>query len=333
MGMDTQQRRIAVLIVLVTLALCAAFLAQGSAHLLAPELLPLHTKAADLKRLERTAPAVERTGKPRDAKAILARNIFDSKTGPLWPPPLPESPPEEAGAGEEEDPNTPQQACDNTVRLVAAVVSPRRPELSFAALRKAGKTQLYREGMEIDGKSIVSIHPGAVVLQPKSGLCTLKLFDKDTKQQGYRPPVGRPQLRPPSQPKQPARTSARRRGAISDQELQEGISKRGETRYAVARTLVDRVLQNQAELMRTARIIPHEQNGRVVGVKLYGIRRNSLLGRLGIQNGDVLRTINGYDMTAPDSALEAYARLRNAANLTVSITRRGQAKNLEYQVQ
>ena len=85
--------------------------------------------------------------------------------------------------------------------------------------------------------------------------------------------------------------------------------------------------------MRTARIIPHEENGRTVGVKLYGIRRNSLLGRLGLQNGDMLRTINGYDMTSPDSALEAYSRLRGANNLSVNVVRRGNPMALEYNIQ
>ena len=84
--------------------------------------------------------------------------------------------------------------------------------------------------------------------------------------------------------------------------------------------------------MRTARVIPHEQGGRTVGVKLYGIRRSSLLGRLGIQNGDMLRTINGYDMTAPDSALEAYARLRNADRITINLQRRGQDQTIDYQI-
>jgi general secretion pathway protein C len=100
----------------------------------------------------------------------------------------------------------------------------------------------------------------------------------------------------------------------------------------VQRSLVDKLLSNQAELMRSARVVPHEENGRVVGVKLYGIRRSSLLGKLGIQNGDMLRTINGFDMSAPDSALEAYAKLRSASNLSVAVVRRGAAVTMEYNI-
>ena len=71
----------------------------------------------------------------------------------------------------------------------------------------------------------------------------------------------------------------------------------------------------------------------MVGVKLYGIRRNSLLGKLGLQNGDLLRTINGFEMSSPDTALEAYSKLRTSNNLSVAVVRRGRPMNVEYDIQ
>ncbi|MDH3846141.1 MAG: general secretion pathway protein GspC, partial [Myxococcales bacterium] len=97
--------------------------------------------------------------------------------------------------------------------------------------------------------------------------------------------------------------------------------------------LVDKVLANQGSLMKSARVIPHEENGRVVGVKLYGIRRNSLLGRLGVRNGDMLRTINGFDMTSPDTALEAYSRLRSADKLTLAVKRQNKEITIDYNIE
>jgi general secretion pathway protein C len=47
----------------------------------------------------------------------------------------------------------------------------------------------------------------------------------------------------------------------------------------------------------------------------------------------MLRTINGFDMTSPDSALEAYARLREAQRLSVAVTRRGQPVTIDYNIQ
>ena len=70
-----------------------------------------------------------------------------------------------------------------------------------------------------------------------------------------------------------------------------------------------------------------------MGLKLYGIRRTSLLGKLGIRNGDMLRTINGFDMTSPDTALEAYSRLRTADALTLAVKRQNKEMTIEYSIQ
>lgn len=92
----------------------------------------------------------------------------------------------------------------------------------------------------------------------------------------------------------------------------------------LTRAALDEVLANQAGLLAQVRVIPHEENGRVVALKMYGIRRSSFMGLLGFQNGDGLRSINGHDLTSPDRALEAYARLRSENELRVQLQRRGQ---------
>ena len=116
-------------------------------------------------------------------------------------------------------------------------------------------------------------------------------------------------------------------------ELDEGIEKISDTKFTIQRSIVDKVLANQGSLMKTARVIPHEEDGRVVGMRLYGVRRTSLLGRLGIRNGDMLRTINGFDMTSPDTALEAYTRLRTADKLTLAVKRQNNDMTIEYNIE
>ena len=65
---------------------------------------------------------------------------------------------------------------------------------------------------------------------------------------------------------------------------------------------------------------------------MFGVRPDTLLGTLGMENGDRLQTINGFDMASPEKALEAYARLRQADKLTVQVNRRGQNINLDYNI-
>lgn len=99
------------------------------------------------------------------------------------------------------------------------------------------------------------------------------------------------------------------------------------------RVLRASMFDGAADLLGRLGVVPHEENGRVIGVKLYGIRRNSLLSQLGLQNGDLLRTINGLDLSTPARALDAYAQLRNADHLSVALVRRGRPVAMEYRIE
>jgi general secretion pathway protein C len=111
-----------------------------------------------------------------------------------------------------------------------------------------------------------------------------------------------------------------------------GISRVSANEFNVDRGVVDKILENQADLMRQARIVPEQENGKLVGIRLFGVRPDTLLGVLGLENGDRLQTINGFDMTSPEKALEAYARLRTADNLTVQVNRRGSNQNIDFHI-
>ncbi|MCA9602251.1 MAG: general secretion pathway protein GspC [Myxococcales bacterium] len=315
-----RERRIAIAIVLSTLALAAFFFAQGTVSLVATSLLG----AGDPTPIDTPrATADSSASKHRDATAMLQRNIFDSESGDMTKLPEPAA---DTTAPLVEDANAPPTKCDGGTRLVAAVVSDKNPDWSFAAIAdSAGKTLLYRKGSEVSGKRVVTVESERVVLAPTSGgrQCELTMFASLTANVAPTPSA-------PATPAAPVEPPSD--GRIPESELQEGISRVSDTKYNVTRALVTKLLGNQAEIMRSARIIPHEENGVVVGVKLYGIRRNSLLGQLGLQNGDMLRTINGFDMTSPDKALEAYARLQTAQDITVSAVRRGQPTNIEYAI-
>jgi type II secretory pathway component PulC len=71
----------------------------------------------------------------------------------------------------------------------------------------------------------------------------------------------------------------------------------------------------------------------VVGIAPFGVTSDTLLGALGIENGDWREKINGFDMTSPESVVEVHARLRTADHLTISLKRRGQPTNVDYYIQ
>jgi len=263
----------------------------------------------------------------RDAAIILRRNIFDSARGDLTTEPLPEAMAGPDGEPIDEwDPSRPAPSCTGKLRLVGSVVSPGYPEWSFAAIAGTsdGKTMLYREGSSVDNSRVMAVRSSSVVVSGSGGVCQLLMFDEE---EGAI-------TRVPAPAEKPATRAAKGRNAgLSDEELDEGIEKVSDTRFNIQRSLVDKALANQGSLMKAARVIPHDENGRVVGVKLYGIRRTSLLGRLGVRNGDMLRTINGFDMTSPDTALEAYSVLRSANKLTLAVKRQNKEMTIEYNIE
>lgn len=325
MSTSNRQQRVAVAILLATLSTTGVLVAQGATQFLGAWLVPLETGAIPpLGQAQASARA------RADAMPILRRNIFDSATGDLSAEPdtgeddevVEEQPAVVAQVYDPDGP--PPPPCDGSMRLVGAFVRMRSPEDSFAAITDAaGQSLLYQEGMSVDDRQVVNIAASRVVLRPRTGsLCSLSMF-------GDAPRVATAPT--PTVAVEPAPASGNTDG-IDNAALESGITQVSEREYTIERSLVTSLLANQAALMRSARVIPHEEGGRVVGVKLYGIRRSSLLGRLGIQNGDMLRTINGYDMTAPDSALEAYARLQNADRITISLARRGQDMSVDYSI-
>jgi general secretion pathway protein C len=318
--------RLSTAIILATLLLCAFFLAQGTTRVLAARLLaadPADAASSPRTSVATAQPSFERT---RDPAIILRRNIFDSARGDLTTEPLPET--EEGSVPLEEwDASKPPPKCSGQLRLVGSVMNYGYPEWSFAAIAGTtdGKTMLYRQGSKVDGSRVVAVYPSSVVVSGSSGACQLQMFEES------QPSVPLATLRERVPTRKPILDP--RKAGLTDEELDQGIEKISDTRFNIQRSLVDKVLANQGSLMKTARVIPHEENGRVAGVKLYGIRRTSLLGRLGIRNGDMLRTINGFDMTSPDSALEAYSSLRTADKLTLAVKRQNNEMTIEYNIE
>lgn len=83
-------------------------------------------------------------------------------------------------------------------------------------------------------------------------------------------------------------------------------------------------------LARSVRIVPARRDGRVVGVRVLGVRPGDELSRLGIRSGDVILRVGGLDIATPDRCLEAYARLRASDELRVEILRDGRRVTQTY---
>ena len=312
-------------LVLTTLALCAFFCAQGATALLAAKVLSAEPDATPAP--SRRAIATTRTQRKRDPGIILKRNIFDSAQGDLSDVPIenPDLPLEDLPA---EDVETP---CKGTMRLIGTVVLPGDLERSLAAIVGSdNKAGLHRGGAEIEGSRIRAIHSDAVVLQNTGGLCRLAMFEVEG-------PAKKPKLQPAiKKRKELAKKrgpTADRNAGLSEDEMAEGIRKVNDTNYNVSRSMLNKVLDNAGKIIGIAAVAPKMEGGQSIGMEIRGIRPGTLLTNLGIQNGDILESVNGQPLSNPDTALGAYTTLRTADKFNLSIRRGGQSMMINYSLQ
>ncbi len=314
--------------------LVAYYQASGVSQLLGALLLAPPAASTGAKGPRTTAELTAQLGAPEESRrdrsgsAILSRNPFDSVTGPLDAKPLEDSLPTPTHQAPDLSDPLSASACEGINVLI--VTESHDPLWSLAAIQGPGESapKMRRIGDDVGGRQVAYIgyNPReatpSVWFEGGPQLCQAMLFRK-----------GPPAAAAPTVSARPAAGPAAK-GAPSalQTEIASKIQRVSDTEFNVDRAVVDKILENQAELMKSARIVPEQENGKVVGIRMFGIRPDSLLGKLGIQNGDRLESINGFNMASPEKALEAYARLRTASNLSVKVTRRGAPVTIDFHI-
>ena len=111
-----------------------------------------------------------------------------------------------------------------------------------------------------------------------------------------------------------------------------GVKRLTDNRYEIPKKVLDQSLSNLNNLATQARIVPSFKNGVANGFKLFSIQPGSLYSSIGVENGDVIQRINGYEINSPDKALEIYQKLKDAGHITIDIERNGQTLRKDYNV-
>ena len=312
-------------VVLAFVALAAYFQAAGVTQLIGASLSGRVSNAAPHRLMIAAAPS--RHERPT-AAAIIARNPFDSVTGPLNADPVPGGDVLVLGKSPIDSDPLLAPACD--APTVFIVTESSDPLWSVAALQAPGepRPRMHRVGDDVGGKKVEFIgynpreNTPAVWLSSGSTLCQAMLFK-------VQPPL--PAVTPAtSDARPPPRSEGSPPPLLAD--ITSKIERISDTEFNIDRSVVDKILENQAELMKSARIVPETKDGKVLGIRLFGIRPETLLGTLGLQNGDRLESINGFNMGSPEKALEAYARLRTASQLDVTVNRRGAPVSIVHHI-
>jgi general secretion pathway protein C len=246
----------------------------------------------------------------KSADPILRRNPFDSITGSLLRVAYASEPTPERDSLDPRD----APSCDKIHATVIAAFED--PDVSVAALEVDGVSLLRRRGGEVGTAKLEYISIDRVFLRQDGKLCQAQLFA----------PL------PSQAPPRAGATPHVEPGAL-DPKIADGIVRDGPGHYRIDRRVVERLLEDQSEIMKGGVIRPEKEGDKTVGVRLAGVRPDRLFGVLGLKDDDVIRSLNGYDFSSPERMLEAFARLRNATQLVLDFTRGGQPSSYTYSIQ
>jgi general secretion pathway protein C len=291
----------------ITLLICAVLAAGIANDLIEAGLLPEVVPEARAATLPAKKDAKPKPQLSKDGTSLVSRNMFCSDCFP----PEPAAPADPA----------PGEAVPFTtlpLQLVATNMSSRQ-DWSFASVRNTSSSHLgaFWVGQRIPGAGPIERIAGAYVD-----------FRNDSSGRLERVALNQPKPASSPNPKRGAAGGSKNDLAAR---LDAGIRKIDDTHFEVDKALVDEIRRNPTQV-KGARVVPKQKDGKMVGLRLFAVRPTSAYAKLGLKNGDTIQAINGMQLSTPDKMLEAYTRLKDLPNLTLTFERRGKPMELHYQV-
>lgn len=114
---------------------------------------------------------------------------------------------------------------------------------------------------------------------------------------------------------------------------QDGVQQLAQDSYHIDRREVDHAINNLSELFTQVRAVPYTpQEGVVQGFRLFQIKPDSLIDRIGLKNGDVIQRVNGVEISDPSTAFQLLQDLQGHPQVRVDVLRNQQPTSLSYEI-
>lgn len=111
-----------------------------------------------------------------------------------------------------------------------------------------------------------------------------------------------------------------------------GVGQVGENQFVVEEEELDKALENLPLLLTQARAVPYFKEGKAVGLRMFAIRSGSLFEKIGLKNGDILKSINANSLGDLSQAMKLFERLKQERNISLVLERNNEEKEFSYQI-
>lgn len=106
------------------------------------------------------------------------------------------------------------------------------------------------------------------------------------------------------------------------------------TSTQVTKSWVENILKNKlSSTLQDARAIPNLVNGQIKGFAITQIVPDSVYAKLGLQDGDVVSSINGIELNDAGRAIQTLNSLRNETHIELQVLRNGQPTQFSVNIQ
>ncbi len=108
--------------------------------------------------------------------------------------------------------------------------------------------------------------------------------------------------------------------------------KTGENRWVISQEAVLSALDDMGSVLTSARLTPRVKDGVVEGFLVTEIKPRGIMDAVGLKNGDILKRVNGYEMTSPERAIQVLTALKGETSFELDIVRNGKNRSFHYEV-
>jgi general secretion pathway protein C len=259
---------------------------------------------------------------------IQERNLFGARGRVAPPPPARTAPGPTAST---------RQPIN--LKLVGTVVGNSAQTYAVIEDVSAKRQELYRLGDLVKEAKVIEITRNRVVIDHRGRREELLSFEN--------PASGSPTA---AAPPPPASGSARRPApAPPPQEPRENVPERpeqdesrsendieiervSENTWRISRDEVVEQLDNLGGFMQDVRLTPHFNAGQPSGFMVSNLPPQSILARMGLRNGDIMKGANGQDFASLGDVLQIYQQLQTEPTLQLEIERGNRVETLTYEI-
>ncbi len=311
---------------------CAKFLIVLWLSYTLAQLVWVLVPAPDVPRAQVAPNAVisERSGgsaRAVDIAELASLNIFGEASADEEPGALDGEPEEPAGGPSIED-----QAVDTELKLVLRGVMGSNDDKAARAIIDDGKDQaLYAPGDELPVRGDVTLEkvlPLRVILNNAGRYESLWLYTDDdwSSNLAASQPV----------PDTPSRSWEGDEDEVYDTPEQEESpaeeeSPPEEQQEQAAEEVAERL--GSQSLSDVVSMSIHRENGRIVGYKIRPGRDRELFDSLGLEADDVVKAVNGVELSSPQRVMEIYREMGDARSASLLIDRGGQEVSIDIELE